>query len=97
MNDPKIFDSNSEKLNLGNGPKIYGNFGVGYTLVYSKEDDYLTIACLQRFVDYPEIKFYKEYNEKIEFNSEKEAIDYLNLNFEKEDIDPKFYKVRKKI
>ena len=80
-----------------NGPKIYGNFGVGYTLVYSEKSDYLTIVCLQRCVDYPEIKFYKENNEKIEFNYEKEAIDYLNLNFEKEDIDPKFYKVRKKI
>ena len=78
-------------------PKIYGNFGVGYTLVYSEENTYLTIACLKQCVDYPEIKFYKEYNEKIEFNSEKEAIDYLNLNFEREDIDPKFYKVRKKI
>ena len=80
-----------------NGPKIYGNFGLGYTVVYSEENSYLTISCLQRFVDYPEIKFYKEYNEKIEFNNEKEAINYLNLNFEKADIDPKFYKVRKKI
>lgn len=98
MSDSKIFNSNVEKLKLVDGPIIYGgNCGVCYTLIYSKEGNYLTIACLQRFVDYPEIKFYKEYNEKIEFNSEKEAIDYLNLNFEKEDIDPKFYKVRKKI
>lgn len=81
-----------------NGPIIHGgNCGVCCTLVYSKEGNYLTIVCLQRYVDYPEIKFYKEYNEKIEFNNEKQAIDYLNLNFERKDIDPKFYKVRKKI
>lgn len=98
MNDPKIFDSNIEKLKLVDGPIIYGgNCGVCYTLVYSEKGDSLTIVCLKRYVDYPEIKFYKEYIENSEFNSEKEAIDYLNSNFEREDIDPKFYKVRKKI
>lgn len=91
-----------------NGPIIIGgNCGVCYTLIYSEKGDYLTIACLKRYFDYPEIKFYKEadriqsfggrYNENIEFNTEEKAIDYLNLNFEKENIDPKFYKVRKKI
>ena len=41
---------------------IYGNSGVCYTLVYSEEGNYLTIVCLQQYVDYSEIKFYKEYN-----------------------------------
>lgn len=98
MNEPKIFNSNIEESKFVKGLKIYGgNSSICYGIVYSEKENYLTIACLQRFVDYPEIKFYKEYNEKIEFNSEKEAIDYLNLNFDKENIDSKYYKIRKKI
>lgn len=97
MNDPKIFNSNIEKSKLVEGPRVYGNPGIGYTLVYSKEGNYLTIVPLRRYADYPEIKFYEKNNQEFVFNSEKEAIGYLNLNFEREDIDPKFYKVRKKI
>lgn len=40
--------------------------------------------------------FFKVDGEPLVFSEEEKAIDYLNLNFEKEDIDPEYYRVRKK-
>lgn len=69
-----------------------------YKLFHSK-NGYLTIICLQWFdeFDYDKSRFYKENDADLVFNSEEKAIEYLNSNFEKVDIDPKYYRVRKKL
>lgn len=69
-----------------------------YKLFHSK-NGYLTIICLQWFdeVDYDKNRFYKENDVELIFDTEEKAIQYLNLNFEKEDIDPEYYRIRKKI
>jgi hypothetical protein len=71
---------------------------VYYKLFHSK-NGYLTIVCLQWFdeFDYDKSRFYKEDGDDLIFSKEQFAIEYLNLNFEREDIDPEYYRVKKKI
>lgn len=58
---------------------------------------YLTIVCLQWFdeFDYNEDAFYEEDGKVLVFETEKEAVNYLNENFERENIDPEYRRIRK--
>lgn len=70
-----------------------------YYKLYNSRDGYVTICCMQWFdeYDYDETRFISDSeNNVLIFSSEKEAITYLNDNFDKEDIDPEYYRARKK-
>ncbi len=69
-----------------------------YKLFHSK-NGYLTIICLQWFdeFDYDQSRFYKENDQHLIFDEKEKAIRYLNLNFERNDIDPEYYRVKRKI
>lgn len=67
-----------------------------YNVTHNHEN-YITVVCLQWFdeSDYNENAFHEENGKVLIFETEKEAVIYLNDNFEINDIDPKYKRIKK--
>jgi hypothetical protein len=73
---------------------------VYYKIYYYEPKDYVTVICMQWFDErhYIEHNFYVDKNNKpYKFDTEDEAIDWLNNNVISEKIDPHYRSVSKEV